>query len=226
MTNQVINRAIRLPFRDRTEAGRLLAAELLRRRIPSDSVILALPRGGVPVGAEVAEALHVPLDIVPVRKLGVPWHPELAMGAMAGETCVFDRQLIDALNIPSEDVDSVVKREARELARREILYRGGQPLPNLSGKAIVLVDDGIATGLTMVAAIRHAGTGGSGRVIVAVPVASPDACRRLQREVDDLICLATPEPFSSVGEWYVDFRQVTDEEVQSTLKRCRAVLST
>jgi putative phosphoribosyl transferase len=207
-----------LPFRDRGEAGRILGAELARRQLAKNVIVLALPRGGVSVGAEVSEVLNAPLDIVVVRKLGVPWQPELAMGAMAGRTRVLDYQLVRELGISDEEIESVVTRESIEMKRRELLYRGGLQAPDLRGRTVVLVDDGLATGSTMVAAVRHAGSAQPQKIIVAVPVASAQACMLMRREADECVCLAVPEPFHAVGEWYIDFRQVTDAEVQSILK--------
>jgi putative phosphoribosyl transferase len=213
-----------LPFRDRAEAGHLLGAELARRRLASNVIVLALPRGGVPVGAEVSEALNAPLDIVVVRKLGVPWQPELAIGAIAGTTCVLDQQLIRELGISDGEVDSVVARETIEMKRRELLYRGGLPTRDLRGRTVVLVDDGLATGSTMVAAARHVRSAQPRKVIVAVPVASAEACMRMRREADQCVCLAVPERFCAVGEWYVNFRQVTDAEVQSMLGQANSIV--
>ncbi len=208
---------VHLPFHDRVQAGRLLGAELARRNLTGNTVVLALPRGGVPVGAEVAETLKAPLDVIVVRKLGVPWQPELAMGAIAGGTPVLDHALIRELQISAEEVEAVVARETREMERRERLYRGGRPAPALRDRTVVLVDDGLATGSTMVAAVRHVRGLHAHRLIVAVPVASSEACVRLSAEADECICLAAPEPFCAVGEWYADFRQVSDIEVQQIL---------
>jgi predicted phosphoribosyltransferase len=169
------------------------------------------------VGAEVAETLKAPLDVIVVRKLGVPWQPELAMGAIAGGTPVLDHALIRELQISAEEVEAVVARETREMERRERLYRGGRPAPALRDRTVVLVDDGLATGSTMVAAVRHVRGLHAHRLIVAVPVASSEACVRLSAEADECICLAAPEPFCAVGEWYADFRQVSDIEVQQIL---------
>jgi len=208
-----------LPFQDRTEAGRLLGVELGRRKPLKNPIVLALPRGGVVVAAKVAEALSAPLDIVVVRKLGVPWQPELAMGAIAGGICVLDHRLIHALSLSDQDVEEIVAQETREMERRERAYRRGLAPPALEGRTVVLVDDGLATGSTMVAAARHVRNGRPQELIIAVPVASSEACSRLRAEADECICLAVPEPFVAVGEWYTDFRQVQDVEVQRILDR-------
>lgn len=210
---------LQLPFRDRTEAGRQLALELTRRDPGTNSIVLALPRGGVPIGLPVAEALGVPLDIIIVRKLGVPWQPELAMGALAGTTRILDHTLIDQFRISDSDIETVVARETKELKRRDELYRGSRPAPALTGRTVILVDDGLATGSTMLAAVRHVRAAHPQKVIVAVPVASAQACGRFRKEADECVCLATPEPFFAVGEWYTDFRQITDSEVQEILSR-------
>jgi len=212
---------VRVPFRDRSEAGRLLGAELAQKKLGTNAVVLALPRGGLPVGFEVAEVLQAPLDVVVVRKLGVPWQPELAMGAMAGGTTVLDHELIREFRISDKEVNSAIERETREMERREKLYRGGLPALDLTGNAVVLVDDGLATGSTMMAAARCVRALRPQRLIIAVPVGSSEACSRLKKEADECICLATPEPFYAVGEWYEDFAQVTDGEVREILKRSR-----
>jgi putative phosphoribosyl transferase len=209
---------VELPFQDRAEAGRWLGAELATRKLTPEVVVLALPRGGLPVGLAVAQALKAPLDVVVVRKLGVPWQPELAMGAIAGETCVLDHQLIRDLGISGEEVEEAVARETKEMTRRERLYRGALAPFDLRGRTVVLVDDGLATGSTMTAAACYVRGLHPQRLIVAVPVGSSAACRRLREEADECICLASPEPLYSVGEWYSDFRQVTDAEVQEILQ--------
>lgn len=208
---------VHLPFTDRVEAGRLLAKELSLHNIGHQTVVLALARGGVPVGFEVADRLHIPLDVIVARKLGVPWQPELAMGAVAGNARILDQRMIRELGIPDEDVEEITRREQAEMAKREHSYRGGKPPLDLHGQTAILVDDGLATGSTMLAAVGHARELGARSVIVAVPVGSGQACGRLRREADDVVCLAVPEQFYAVGEWYRDFRQVSDSEVQHQL---------
>lgn len=213
---------IQLPFANRVEAGRLLATELVTRKLQGDVIVVALPRGGLPVGLEVAKTFRAPLDVVIVRKLGVPWQPELAMGAIAtGSFQALDEGLIRGLGIPSEEIDAVVARESAEVARREKLYRRGRPALDLHGRTVVLVDDGLATGSTMLVAARYVRSLKPRQTVIAVPVGSVQACQRLRKEADDCVCLATPQPFAAVGEWYVDFRQVTDAEVQHFLERDR-----
>ena len=216
---------VKLPFANREEAGRLLAERFSLRKIGQDAVILALTRGGVPVGFAVADRLHMPLDVIVVRKLGVPWQPELAMGAIAGTAQFLDDRMIQQLGISDEDVGRIVAREQAELRRREELFRGGKPAPDLHGKSAILVDDGLATGSTMLAAVRHARNLKPAKVIIGVPVASEEAVVHLRREVDELICLAIPELFSSVGEWYRDFQQVDDTEVETLLAESRRRLT-
>src|SRR5882757_4333615 len=207
-------------FRDRREAGRVLAEKLAAYANRPDVLVLALPRGGVPVAYEVARALGAPLDVFVVRKLGVPGYEELAMGAVAtGGVRVLNDQLVSRLGIPNYLIDAVAARERQELARRERLYRGGRPPPNVSGRTVILVDDGLATGATMHAAIAALRQLQPARIVVAVPTASPDTCQELRAEVDDVICAITPEPFQAVGRWYQDFAQTTDEEVQDLLTR-------
>lgn len=217
---------LRLPFQDRADAGYRLGAELVRRKLAGDIIVLALPRGGVPVGAEVADALGAPLDVIVVRKLGVPWQPEFAMGAIVGSTRILDEQIVRDLRISKEAVEAVIARETQEMKRRERLYRSGLPTHDLRGRTVVLVDDGLATGSTMAVAARHVRSLNPQTLVIAVPVASPEACRRLRKEADECICLAVPESFRAVGEWYRDFREVTDGEVQEILRHSgRAVPS-
>jgi predicted phosphoribosyltransferase len=207
-------------FRDRREAGRLLAAKLTAYANRPDVIVLALPRGGVPVAYEVARALGAPLDVFVVRKLGVPGSEELAMGAVAtGGVRVLNDQLVNRLGIPDHLIDAVAVREGQELARRERLYRGGRPLLDVRDRTVILVDDGLATGATMHAAIAALRQLYPARIVVAVPTASPETCEEMRAEVDDVICAITPEPFQAVGRWYQDFAQTTDEEVQDLLTR-------
>lgn len=213
---------IELPFQDRADAGRLLAAELATRKFPAGTVVLALPRGGLPVAVEVAESLNASLDVVVVRKLGVPWQPELAMGALAGQTRVLDHQLIRDLRVSDEEVEAIVARETAELDRRERLFRKGRSPLNLKGRTVLLIDDGIATGSTMLAAARHVRSFRPERLIIAVPVCSAQALNALKKEADEVIYLAIPEPFFAVGEWYTEFQQVSDAEVQQMLARSHA----
>ncbi|MGD0076511.1 MAG: phosphoribosyltransferase [Candidatus Binataceae bacterium] len=210
---------IQLPFSDRAEAGRLLAAELLRHRLPANVIVLALPRGGVPVGFEVARVFRAPLDVVVVRKLGVPWQPELAMGAIAGSSAqVLNEGLIAQLRVSRHEVNAAVTKERAEVERREKLYRAGRPALNLGDRGVLLVDDGLATGSTMLVAARYVRALKPAKIIIAVPVGSREACNLLRKEADDLVCLATPESFMAVGEWFMDFRQVSDAEVQGLLE--------
>ena len=207
-------------FRDRREAGRLLAAKLTAYANRPDVIVLALPRGGVPVADEVARALGAPLDVFVVRKQGVPGSEELAMGAVAtGGVRVLNDQLVNRLGIPDHLIDAVAVREGQELARRERLYRGGRPLLDVRDRTVILVDDGLATGATMHAAIAALRQLHPARIVVAVPTASPETCEEMRAEVDDVICAITPEPFQAVGRWYQDFAQTTDEEVQDLLTR-------
>lgn len=208
----------RLP--NRIEAGRRLAAELAHYRSRPGLAVLALPRGGVPVAFEVARALHAPLDVLLVRKLGLPWQPELAIGAIAsGGIRVLDTALIEALGITGELIEQIARQEKRTLDRRELLYHAGQPILNLTHGTVIIVDDGIATGSTMRAAIRAVWQRQPDRVVVAAPVASVDAYDSLRGDADEVVCLATPEPFHSVGSWYEQFPQVQDEEVRRLLAK-------
>jgi predicted phosphoribosyltransferase len=202
-------------FADRRDAGRQLAAALGKYR-NTDAVVLALPRGGVPVGYEVARALGVPLAVFVVRKLGTPGQRELAMGAIAsGGVRVLNEQLISDLGIPPEVIDAVAAEEERELRRREVLY--GSTVPELRNRTVILVDDGLATGATMRAAVRAVRLHGPTRIVVAVPVGASDTCDTLRREADELLCLRMPEPFSAVGLWYSRFDQTTDDEVRKLI---------
>ena len=206
-------------FRDRAEGGRQLASLLNAYAGRGDVVVLALPRGGVPVGFEVARELKAPLDVFVVRKLGVPAHPELAMGAIAsGGVRVLSEDLIRELAIPRALVEQVSALEQLELERRERAYRGDRVMPSLQHRTVILVDDGLATGATMEAAVRAARTHEPARIVVAVPVGAEETCARLRETADEVVCAATPEPFRAVGLWYDRFDQTTDEEVMALLK--------
>ena len=208
------------PFDDRREAGRILA-EQLRGRVPeSNIIVLALPRGGVPVAYEVAAALDAPLDVFVVRKLGAPGHEEFAIGAIASDDIgIVDARSVAMLGLSRQDIDRIVEVERRELGRRERLYRRGRPFPDLVGKTVVLVDDGLATGATMRAAIEALRSRDPAAVIAAVPVASHEACAMVAAAADACVCALTPEPFRGVGQWYADFSQTTDDEVLELLAR-------
>jgi predicted phosphoribosyltransferase len=213
-------------FQSRAEAGQLLAAELKRFAREPNLVILALPRGGVPVAFEVAMALRAPLDVFIVRKLGTPGQRELAMGAIAsGGVRVINDHVVQALRIPMDVIDSVAAKEEQELKRREFAYRGDYSEPEVRGKTVILIDDGIATGSTMQAAIRALNSQQTARLIVAVPTCAPTTFRELREEVDEFVALMTPEPFYGVGQWYADFGQTSDEEVSELLARARQNLA-
>ena len=205
-------------FIDRRQAGRVLASSLRRYAGRPDVVVLALPRGGVPVAYEVARTLRAPLDIFVVRKLGVPGHEEFAMGALApGGVCVFDERIADGLGIPQEDVSRALHSAVRELTRREHAYRGDRPPIDVSGRTVILVDDGLATGSTMRAAIAALRRQSPAWIVVAVPVAARETCAELSVEADDVVCAATPQPFHAVGLWYEDFSQTPDDDVRELL---------
>jgi putative phosphoribosyl transferase len=206
------------PYLDRREAGQILAAHVREQFRDHDLVVLALPRGGVPVGFEVAHALDAPLDVFLVRKLGVPGQPELAMGAIAaGGFEVLNDSLVADLRISGRQIAEVTRREAEELQRRESLYRANRARVEIAGRVAILVDDGLATGFTMRAAIAAVRRHGARRLVVAVPVGAGDTCAEIAREVDELICPFQPEPFHAVGLWYHDFSQTTDDEVRECL---------
>jgi predicted phosphoribosyltransferase len=207
-------------FRDRREAGRFLARKLTEYADRPDVLVLALPRGGVPVAFEVAQALHAPLDVFLVRKIGLPGHEELAMGAIAsGGVRVLNNDVVRALGIPEDVIETVAAAEQQELERRERIYRGDRPPPDVRGRAVILVDDGLATGSTMRAAVAALRRQGPARIVVAVPVGARESCAEFECEADDVICARTPEPFYAVGLWYGDFSQTTDEEVHDLLER-------
>jgi putative phosphoribosyl transferase len=205
---------VTLPFRDRSEAGKLLADRSGCYANRSDVVVLALPRGGIPVGAAIASALKCELHAFLVRKLGVPWQPELAMGAIAsGGTRLINPAVAGTLHIPEVAVEAVVQRETQELVRRDRLYRRGRPLPNLRDKIVIVTDDGVATGSSMMLAVQAIRQLGAGFIVAAIPVAPPGAVAQLRQVANEVICLAEPEGFTSVGEWYQDFHQLDDHEV-------------
>jgi predicted phosphoribosyltransferase len=209
-----------LPFRDREQAGRRLGALLADRLQAHDALVLGLPRGGVPVAYEVARALHAPLDVLIVRKVGAPGQRELAMGAVAsGGTLVVNRDVVAVHELSEETVLAAAESERRALESQERALRGDRPAPEVAERTIVLVDDGLATGSTMRAAVRAMRQRGAGAIVVAVPVAPPATCALLEQEADVVACLATPEPFRAVGVWYADFEQTTDREVRELLAR-------
>ena len=207
------------PFADRREAGKALAARLAAYRGQADVVVLALPRGGLPVAFEIAEALGAPLDIFLVRKLGMPGHAEYAIGAIAsGGIRVLSDDVIRWHGIPESQIEAIVRQELAELERREREYRQGRALTDLRGRTVILVDDGLATGSTMRAAVQAVRRHEPSRVVVAVPVGARETCAELTALADEIVCARMPEPFTAVGLWYRDFSQTTDEEVQLLLR--------
>jgi putative phosphoribosyl transferase len=209
-----------MKYRNRTEAGRLLANKLMAYANRTDILVLGLPRGGVPVAYEVAQALDAPLDVFLVRKLGVPGHEELAMGAIAsGGVRVINRSVVDNLHIPNEVIDAVAADEQQELERRTRLYRGDRPPPDVRRRVVILIDDGLATGSTMHAAARALRSQYPAAIVVAVPVAAEETCKDFRGVVDEVICAYTPEPFFAVSMWYEDFAQTSDEDVRDLLAR-------
>ncbi|NJN11286.1 MAG: phosphoribosyltransferase [Richelia sp. SL_2_1] len=213
-----------ITFRNRTEAGKLLAQKLKAYANLSDVIVLALPRGGVPVGFEIAKALNVPFDVCVVRKLGIPHHPELAMGAIASNGVrVLNYDILSEWNIPDKIIDKVSAKELRELRRREHSYRDNLPVIDVRNRTVIIVDDGIATGSTMRAVIALMRQQNPKQVIVAVPVAPKSVYKELQAEVDKLVCLTMPEPFYAVGLWYENFPQTSDEQVHKLLEKSTAM---
>ena len=209
-----------MQFRNRVEAGQQLAKKLAKYANRSDVLVLALPRGGVPVGYEVAQALHAPFDVFVVRKLGVPGHEELAMGAIAsGGVRVLNGSVVDSLGILDETIDAVATRELRELERRERAYRDDRPAPDMQGRTVILVDDGIATGSTMKAAIKALRQLEAARIVVATPTVALSTVREMGPDVDELVAVMTPADFAGVGQWYEDFSQTTDGEVRELLDK-------
>lgn len=207
-------------FRDRREAGEALADELRQYAGRPDTLILALPRGGVPVAAAIAEQLDLPMDIFLVRKLGLPGHEELAMGAIAsGGITVMNPDVLRMVHVGDKAIEMVTRRELAELERREREYRGERPEPQLEGRTVILVDDGLATGSTMRAAVMALRERNPREIVVAVPVAAPETCDEFRQQVDEIVCALTPDPFHAVGLWYEDFSQTTDAEVRELLRR-------
>ncbi len=207
-------------FRDRTQAGQILAAQLAAYANRPDVLVLAFPRGGVPVAFEVARALHAPLDVIIVRKLGVPGEEELAMGAIAsGGVRVLNDDVVQLLGISDEEINRVATHEQREVERRERLYRGDRPAYEVHGRTVILVDDGIATGATMRAAVASVRQQQPARIVIAIPVAASSTCEEFVGEVDELVCVLRPEAFFAVGFWYEHFSQTTDEEVRDLLQQ-------
>lgn len=217
--------ALKLPFESRIQAGQLLAQALTGYAKRTDVLVLALPRGGVPVGFEIAKIINAPLDIMLVRKLGTPGQKELAMGAIAsGGLSVLNPDIVAAVDISQEEIEAATLRERRELERREQSYRGDRPPPPVENQCVILVDDGLATGASMLAAVAALKQRKPSSIVVAVPVAPAETVLRLQGEADDVVCLAMPEPFLAVGRWYREFTQTSDDEVKSLLKQAWTTL--
>lgn len=215
------------PYRDRREAGRRLAVELAGYRRRDDVLVLGIPRGGVPVAYEISRALGAPLDVVVVRKLGVPFQPELAMGAIAsGGIRVLNSEVVDELGYPDSVVDQVTAHELKELERREAAYRGDRPALDPAGKIAIAVDDGLATGSSMRAAVTSLRERGAASVVVAVPVGAGSTCRQLTQVADDVVCPLQPETFVAVGQWYEDFGQTSDDEVRRLLDQANRATDT
>jgi putative phosphoribosyl transferase len=213
-------------FANRTEAGRLLVEKLVKYAGRDDVIVLGLPRGGVPVAFEVAQRLGAPLDVFIVRKLGVPGFEELAAGAIAsGGVRVLNEDVMRSIPHADEAIDAVTIRETAELERREQIYREGRPAPQLRDRIVILVDDGLATGATMRAAIEALRQSGAAKIVVAVPVGPQDTCRELEEEADETICLSTPEFFQAVGQYYEDFSQTSDEDVRELLSQAAQEMS-
>lgn len=209
-------------YQDRRQAGQVLARALSTYADRDNVIVLALPRGGVPVAYEIAKSLHAPLDVFIVRKLGVPGHEELALGAIAtGDIYIFNEDIIGELQVSKQQIETVIKQESNELKRRELAYRGNRPFPDLQNKIVILVDDGIATGATMRAAIKSLRLLKPKNIIVAVPVAAKEMCDVMQNEVDQFYCPLRPVSFYAVGAWYQDFSQTEDEEVYTLLKAAK-----
>ncbi len=207
-------------FDDRKQAGQMLAEKLLKFKENDNVIVLALPRGGLPIGYEIARAINAKLDVFLVRKLGAPMQPELAMGAISsGGITAMNDDVVKTLHITRDKIDSVIKEEQKELKRREQEYRGDRPFPDLSGFIVILVDDGIATGATMKAAVKAVQSKNPEKLIVAVPTAPKSSCEALQEITDETVCLSTPEPFQAIGQWYREFPQLSDQDVRDYLER-------
>jgi len=207
-------------FDDRKQAGQMLAEKLLKFREHDNVIVLALPRGGLPVGYEIAQAIDAKLDVFLVRKLGAPMQPELAMGAISsGGITAMNDDVVKTLHISREKIDSVIEDEKKELKRREQAYRGERPFPALSGSIVILVDDGIATGATMKAAVKAVQTKNPEKLVAAVPTGPKPSCEALQDMTDETVCLSTPEPFQAIGQWYREFSQLSDDDVRDYLDR-------
>jgi putative phosphoribosyl transferase len=206
-------------FKDRADAGKRLAERLLEYANRADVIVLGVPRGGVPVAAEIAARLNAPLDVFVLRKLGVPWQEELAFGAIAsGGIRVLDEEIVESTGITPRTIEEVTARESRELERRQLVFRGSLPSLNLAGRTVILVDDGIATGSSLRAAVKALRQMNPARLVIAVPVAPESTCRRMKAEVDDLVCLYSPESFFAIGQFYSDFSQTSDAEVAELLR--------
>ena len=211
-------------FTDRRHAGRVLASRLTKYAGRDDVIVLALPRGGVPVAYEVASALGAPMDVFLVRKLGTPGHRELAMGAIAsGGVRVVNHDVVQWYGISESAIDNIAREEQEELERRERAYRDDRPVPDLTGKIVILIDDGLATGSTMRAAAQAVRARRPARTVVAVPVGAPQTCAELSAVADEVICVRMPEPFSAVGQWYFNFEQTSDDEVRELLRKSTAI---
>jgi len=206
-------------FQDRFEAGRILASRLSQFAHRNDVIVLGLPRGGIPVAFEVAKALNSPLDVFVVRKLGVPGREELAMGAIASGIRVVNRAVVDALGIKNDEIEEAATEQRAELERREREYRNGRPMLDVHDRTVILIDDGLATGSSMLVAAMALRKREPARIVIAVPVAAPSTCEELESEADQVVCAITPEPFLAVGHWYRDFRQTSDDEVHKLLDR-------
>ena len=210
-----------LPFEDRIAAGRYLAAELHLRDLANNALVLALTRGGVPVGFSVAERLCLPLDVIVARKLRAPWQPELAFGALVGDEFVLDQPMTAELALSAQELEEITTREKVDMRRQEQALREGEPALHIEGRSVILIDDGLATGNTMLAAIRYVRSLNPAKVIVGVPVGSQESCARVCKEADELVCLTAPKQFFAIGQWYRDFEQVHDAEVRVLLSRNR-----